>query len=70
MNCDAGNLQYECESEAEEHLIYGCLNLHIRDRMMCGEHARLWMYVQNRYKHNCRQCDYTIEDYLSVRIHA
>jgi hypothetical protein len=62
-------MQTNCYANADEYMLHGCLNMHITEIALCAEHAITWMNVQERYKHQCPQCNSFIEEYLSIRVY-
>ena len=56
-------VNYGCEENTYYLLVYGCLNFHIRELLVCFNHGEEWAFEQANRRVACAQCHEPIESY-------
>jgi len=59
MNC----VKIGCQENAYYLIVYGCLNAHIRELLLCFHHGEEWALQQSNLEVGCTQCREPIDSY-------
>lgn len=53
----------KCVEDSCYLIVYGCLNYHIRELILCSQHGEEWAMQQHNHHIACSQCHSNIDSY-------
>lgn len=56
--------EYACQNNAYYIFVYGCLDCHVRELLVCYDHGRAWIMNQRNNLLTCSQCHRYIDSFI------
>jgi hypothetical protein len=53
----------QCADDAYYLIVYGCLDQHIRELVLCFQHGEKWAMEQHQKMVACTQCNQSVDSY-------
>lgn len=68
MDCNYVISINHCRNPATYVIIWGCLEDHINEFVVCGHHQLEWIRAHNASQINCATCYHPSADYLTIEL--